>query len=136
MTNSEAIKQLKYIRPKMGDLFYHLIGVEEECENAIDVAIKSLEENVKLKCKNDRLKERLEIKDNNFELYSDALDEIIRLKIELEQSVNSNKLVERLLKEVFSAECYSEEFNGQEVNNLLCLGNICSVLEEMCNYKR
>ena len=46
---------------------------------AIHELILDVEENTKLKAEIERLKERLEIKDNNFELYSNALDEIDRL---------------------------------------------------------
>ena len=55
---------------------------------------------------------------------------------DLKLSVNAQSLVNRLLQEMFSAECYSKEFNGQQVTNLLCLGNVCDILEEMCDYRR
>ena len=59
--------------------------------NAIRELVCEVEENAKLKAEIEQLKQRLEVKDYNFELYSDALDEIERLKAELEQSVNKIK---------------------------------------------
>ena len=53
----------------------------------LHATLELIEENSKLKTEIEQLKQRLEIKDHNFELYSDALDEIERLKAELEQSV-------------------------------------------------
>lgn len=71
MTNSEAIKVLKDLRAFDDDC-------DEDCK-AIDIAISSLEENDKLKAEIEQLKNRTEIENSNFELYSDALDEIERL---------------------------------------------------------
>lgn len=80
----------------------------EDCSKELVLNLELREENDKLKTEieqlskvnnslvklNDKqrkeieqLKERIEIKDNNFELYSYALDEIEQLKAELEQSV-------------------------------------------------
>lgn len=68
----------------------------------LDTAINSLEENTKLKTEIEQLKERLEIKDNNFELYSNALEEIEQLKSELEQWKSANL---KLSTELIRAEC-------------------------------
>lgn len=42
-----------------------------------------------------------------------------------------DKLKERLEKEVFVAELYGGEWNGQTVENLLCLGNVVDVISEV-----
>lgn len=83
MTNEEAIKLLNQEKIPMtldGELNEHLVVAHIK-------AILALEENTKLKTEIEQLKERLEIKDNNFELYSNALEEVEQLKEELEQSV-------------------------------------------------
>lgn len=74
MKNSEAVRQLVYVRRNLDEY------LDEDRINAVNDAISALEENDKLKAEIERLKKRLEIKDNNFELYSDALDEIEQLK--------------------------------------------------------
>lgn len=40
------------------------------------------------------------------------------------------KIIERLGNEIFSAELYGNEWNGQTVTNLLCLGNVRDVIEQ------
>lgn len=70
MTNSEAMLELKE-----SGMYGNQVHQE-----TIELAIQAFEENTKLKAEIEQLKQRLEIKDNNFELYSDALDEIEQLK--------------------------------------------------------
>ena len=41
------------------------------------------------------------------------------------------KIKERLEKEIFVAELYGGEWNGQTVDNLLCLGNVADVISEV-----
>lgn len=41
------------------------------------------------------------------------------------------KIKERLEKEVFVAELYGGGWNGQTVDNLLCLGNVADVISEV-----
>lgn len=74
MKNSEAVRQLVYVRRNLDEY------LDEDRIKAVNDAISALEENDKLKAEIEQLKQRLEIKDNNFELYSDALDEIEQLK--------------------------------------------------------
>lgn len=40
-------------------------------------------------------------------------------------------IMQRLENEVFSAELYGEKWNGQTVTNLLCLGNVRDVIEQV-----
>ena len=39
------------------------------------------------------------------------------------------KIIEKLKNKIFSAELYGDEWNGQMVDNLLCLGDIRDVIE-------
>ena len=128
MTDERAIYLLKGILPKK--VSYAQMICASNCYGdemvyqdpepyAIEYAIGSILENNKLKAGIEQLKS------NNDKMHHD-----------LKLSVNAQSLVNRLLQEMFSAECYNDEFNGQEVTNLLCLGNVCDVLEEMCNYER
>lgn len=41
------------------------------------------------------------------------------------------KIIDKLEKEMFSAELYGDEWNGQTVDNLLCLGNVSDVIEQV-----
>lgn len=41
------------------------------------------------------------------------------------------KIRERLEKEVFVAELHGGEWNGQTIDNLLCLGNVVNVISEV-----
>lgn len=112
------------------------------------------DKNDKLKAENEEYKKRLDAKETILVLQETTMlmlasdkdmlideansknKEIERLKAELEQSVNVENFINRISKEMFSAECYNDEFNGQEVSNLLCLGNIADVLEDMSKWRR
>lgn len=39
------------------------------------------------------------------------------------------KVIEKLESKMFSAELYGNEWNGQTVNNLICLGDVVDILE-------
>ena len=43
------------------------------------------------------------------------------------------KILEELEKYTFSAEVYDDDFNGETITNLICLGNVREVLEEHMN---
>lgn len=45
--------------------------------------------------------------------------------------IDEKELIANLEKEIFSAELYGDEWNGQTVDNLLCLGDVVAVIEEM-----
>lgn len=45
--------------------------------------------------------------------------------------IDEKELLENLEKEIFSAELYGDEWDGQTVDNLLCLGNVAAVIEEI-----
>ncbi len=40
------------------------------------------------------------------------------------------KIIEKLENKIFSAELYGKEWNGQTVDNLLCLGDVRDVIEQ------
>lgn len=40
------------------------------------------------------------------------------------------KILDKLEKETFSAELYGDEWNGQTVDNLLCLGDVRYIIEQ------
>ena len=40
------------------------------------------------------------------------------------------KILEELEKYTFSAEVYDDDFNGETITNLICLGNVREVLEK------
>jgi len=87
MTNEEIIREIRNLADKHEydsvltfDTNYHMAFTD--IANHIE---EQAEENTTHKTEIEQLKERLEIKDNNFELYSDALDEIEQLKSELAQ---------------------------------------------------
>lgn len=40
-----------------------------------------------------------------------------------------NKVVEQLSNKMFSAECYNDDFNGCEINNLLCMGDVYEIVK-------
>jgi hypothetical protein len=39
-----------------------------------------------------------------------------------------DKVVEQLLNKIFTAELYGNGWDGQTVNNLICLGDVCDIL--------
>ena len=41
------------------------------------------------------------------------------------------KLIGRLEERIFSAELYNDEFDGQTVDNLICLGDVADVTNEL-----
>ena len=41
------------------------------------------------------------------------------------------KIFERLERKIFSAELYNNEFNGKTVDNLICLGDVKDVIDEI-----
>ncbi len=41
------------------------------------------------------------------------------------------KIIDKLEKEIFSAELYGDEWDGQTIDNLLCLGNARDVIEQV-----
>lgn len=43
------------------------------------------------------------------------------------------KILEELEKYTFSAEVYDDDFNGETITNLICLGDVREVLEEHMN---
>ena len=42
-----------------------------------------------------------------------------------------DKLIERLEEKIFSAELYNDEFNGQTVDNLICLGDVVEIVNQL-----
>ncbi len=38
------------------------------------------------------------------------------------------KVLEEVGKRMFSAECYNEDFNGTQIDNLLCYGDVAEVI--------
>ena len=39
------------------------------------------------------------------------------------------KVIDKLENKVFSAECYNDDFNGCEINNLLCMGDVYEIVK-------
>lgn len=112
MTNEEASDILE-----RGFHFSSTHGINRAV-SALNKAKSALQENTKLKAEIEQLKERLEIKDNNFELYSDALDEIERLKSELERSVKLPcKVGDTIYKIPSNVSCRLNILNKHPENN-------------------
>lgn len=44
--------------------------------------------------------------------------------------LNIDEALNKLQRKIFSAECYSEDFDGVTIGNLLCLGDVYEVLTE------
>ena len=40
-----------------------------------------------------------------------------------------DKVVEQLSNKMFSAECYNDDFNGCEIGNLLCMGDVYEIVK-------
>lgn len=55
----------------------------------------------------------------------------IKKKIEAAPVVHGMEILNRLEHETFSAEVYNDDFDGVEIKNLLCLGDVAEVLDEM-----
>lgn len=40
------------------------------------------------------------------------------------------KIYEEIAKKMFSAECYNKYFDGRQINNLVCFGDVVEIIEE------
>lgn len=40
-----------------------------------------------------------------------------------------DKIIEQLEEIIFSAECYNDDFNGTQIDNLLCLGDVIEIVK-------
>ena len=43
------------------------------------------------------------------------------------------KVISQLSNKMFSAECYNDDFNGCEINNLLCMGDVYEIVKGAMN---
>lgn len=41
---------------------------------------------------------------------------------------NTSSVLEELGKRMFSAECYNEDFDGTQIDNLLCYGDVAEII--------
>ena len=60
-----------------------------------------------------------------------ALDVIYAvLQVIEEQPIafNTSKVLEEIGKRMFSAECYNKDFDGTQINNLLCYGDVAEII--------
>lgn len=60
--------------------------------------------------------------------YSDDLE--ICEKIDNQPTAyDVDKVVNQIEKKMFSAECYNNDFNGCEIGNLLCMGDVYEIVK-------
>ena len=48
---------------------------------------------------------------------------------EAQTAYDVDKVVEQLENKMFSAECYNDDFNGCEIGNLLCMGDVYEIVK-------
>ena len=41
---------------------------------------------------------------------------------------NTSNVLEQIGKRMFSAECYNEDFDGTQIDNLLCYGDVAEII--------
>lgn len=41
---------------------------------------------------------------------------------------DTGKVLEQIGKRIFSAECYNQDFNGTQICNLLCFGDVAEII--------
>ena len=66
----------------------------------------------------------------NAEVIADGMNDAIEL---WNTRKPMDSIVEQLKERTFSAECYNDNFDGIQINNLLCLGDVIEIVEGVQN---
>ena len=63
------------------------------------------------------------------EKHNEQIAELIMQIANQPTAYDVEKVVEELENKMFSAECYNDDFNGCEIGNLLCMGDVYEIVK-------